>query len=71
VCLLHPTTSTSKLLDVVTCGYLLVFLLIILMLHIFECGGSVLTLLEEDTTVDCSRLHSKGSLCGPHGCIQP
>lgn len=62
MCLLHPTTSTSKLLDVVTCGYLLVFLLIIWLLHIFDCGGSVLTLLEKDTTVDRSLLHSKGSL---------
>lgn len=65
VCLLHPTTSTSKLLDVVTCGYLLVFLIIIWLLHIFDCGGSVLTLLEKDTTVDWSLLHSKGSLYVP------
>lgn len=44
VCLLHPTTSTSKLLDVVTCGYLLVFLLIICYTYLIvegECFNSV------------------------------
>lgn len=64
VCLLHPTTSTSKLLDVVTCGYLLVFLLIICYTYLIV-ERSVLTLLEKDTTVDWSLLHSKGSLYVP------